>query len=181
MKAEKDQQAKWSSRICAFSQAVIQNGIESSIATTYAAGLWCFHKFCDLMSVDEDLRMPADKTLMTAFVRFFLGSKNRGTIKTWLLGLWQWHILNDTLWEEYDWLKLTHTSANKAGSHHKRDPRPPLTRQHLAVLKCRLDLTKHQDAAIYACAASTTYGCCHLGKTTVPSKSKFNSKRHITQ
>ncbi|ESK89149.1 tyrosine recombinase [Moniliophthora roreri MCA 2997] len=149
----------WQGRLCSLSQAVLESSLEPSTASTYGAGLRHFYDFCDLMNIDEEKHMPADKTLITAFVGFFMGTKNGGTIKSWLSSLHAWHILNDAPWKDHDWLKLAHMSANKAGSHCKRDPQPPTTRKHLIILKHSLDLKKPQDAAIYACATSTLGAC----------------------
>lgn len=152
--------------------------LDSTVEDTrqsYGAGLLRFHQFCDSECISEDLRMPADKFLLSAFVANAIGSCTGKAIRNWLNGLRLWHIYNDAEWHGNEgWLPLLKKTADKKGAPFKRPPRGPITMQHLRALRACLDLSRPRDAAIWAVALAAFWGCRRLGELLIRSIKKFS-------
>ncbi|KAJ7848011.1 hypothetical protein B0H14DRAFT_3453373 [Mycena olivaceomarginata] len=126
--------------------------------------------------------MPAPYFLLTAFIANGIGRVSGGTIKSWISGLKAWHDINSAPWQgEKCWAEVARCTANKEGTAFKREQHGLVTLQHFFALRSQLHLQAPFDAAIWAIACTTFWGCRHLGETTVPSLADFNSKFHITR
>jgi len=72
--------------------------------------------------------MPADYTLLCAFIGEYKGLYSGNTIRSWLSGLRSWHIMNHVPWHGDDsWVHLARTSANKEGTKHNLAPCTPVS------------------------------------------------------
>ncbi|PPR00693.1 hypothetical protein CVT24_000981 [Panaeolus cyanescens] len=157
------------------------DSLEESSKATYGAGLLRFTQFCNGLGIAEDKRMPASSDLVAAFVANSAGKVSGATIKAWLSGLRAWHIFNKAPWSEDKFLSLIRTAAKKAGVEKKRPPRAPISLSHLEALLEGLDIVAcREDAAIWACATATFFGCRRLGETTV-SLAPFHTYRHVSR
>jgi len=160
----------------------VQNALAENSKSTYAAGVKKFHSFCDAWSINEEARMPASPTLITAFAAEHCGLNSGNTIRTWLSGLRSWHILNQAPWHGDDaWVHLARVSANKSGTAHERPPRAPVSVEHLYTLRRHLNLSIPFHASIWAVALTTFFGCRRLGETTLKSAASFNPLYHVTR
>ncbi|KAF5328453.1 hypothetical protein D9758_018915 [Tetrapyrgos nigripes] len=147
----------------------------------YSAGLACFIQFCDKHGVDEELRMPADLTLVAAFLLEHMGSISGSTACSWLSGLKAWHDTKGAPWcGEHRYIQMGKRAMNKEGAHRKRNPRSLITIRHLIVLRKALNFRIPFHITIWAVAVITFWACHRLGETTVPSEAKFNPKFHVT-
>ncbi|PPQ84481.1 hypothetical protein CVT24_012455 [Panaeolus cyanescens] len=160
---------------------LVADSLEESSKTTYGAGLLRFTQFCDEHDIDEEKRMPAHPDLVAAFVASAAGSVSGSTIKAWLSGLRAWHIFNKAPWSEDEFLSLVRTASKKIGQPKKRPPRAPVSLRHLELLLDSLDIVAcREDAALWACATTTFFGCRRLGETTL-SLPPFNAYRHVSR
>ncbi|KAF5358597.1 hypothetical protein D9758_007735 [Tetrapyrgos nigripes] len=152
--------------------------VESSFET-YAAGPLCFTQFCDEYKVDEHLQMPADKVLVAAFIGFHLGQKSGSSLNNWLSGLKMWHDMKGAPWCGGErWVQMARRAGNREGAHLKCPLRSPVTYRHLQILRKYLDFSKPFHRAVWAVAVVCFLACRRLGKLTIPSKSKSNSRFH---
>ncbi|KAK7047568.1 hypothetical protein VNI00_006336 [Paramarasmius palmivorus] len=62
-------------KILEWAQKAKQSSFAENSETKYGAGILRFMEFCDQNDIDEELRMPADATLIAAFVGCHLGKK----------------------------------------------------------------------------------------------------------
>ncbi|THU92467.1 hypothetical protein K435DRAFT_603684, partial [Dendrothele bispora CBS 962.96] len=149
---------------------------------TYAAGLLRFHQYCDHFRISEDLRMPADKTLVAGFIGFYMGKVSGSTVNNWLSGLKLWHDLKGAPWcSDEHWIQMARRSAHKEGAHLKRPLRSPVTYRHLLILRRYLDFSILFHCAVWAVAVITFFACRRLGELTIPSHSKFDIKFHASR
>src|SRR6266481_1476537 len=83
----------------------------------------------------------------------------------WLMGLELWHTINGAPWLGAARLACTIKGASAlAPSSSFRQPRLPVTIQHLRCLKHHLDLSNTFDAATWAVACVAFWCQCHLNK-----------------
>ncbi|KAJ7301303.1 hypothetical protein DFH08DRAFT_616068, partial [Mycena albidolilacea] len=162
--------------------AAVIGGLAPKTHENYAAGLLRFHQYCDTHHISEGTRMPAPHFLLTAFIADWIGRVGGGTVKSWMSGLKAWHDINGAPWDgDNRWVELARRTANKEGTAFKREQRGPVTMQHLVALRSQLHIHTPFDAAIWATACATFWGCRRLGETTVPSLADFNPKFHATR
>jgi hypothetical protein len=156
-------------------------GLAPKTHENYAAGLLRFHQYCNLHHISEGMRMPAPYFLLTVFIANWIGHVGGGTVKSWMSGLKAWHDINGAPWQgDNHWVELARCTANKEGMAFKREQRGPVTMQHLVALRSELHIHAPFDAAIWAIACATFWGCRRLGETTVPSLADFDPKLHVT-
>ncbi|KAJ3930883.1 MAG: hypothetical protein NXY57DRAFT_962278 [Lentinula lateritia] len=108
------------------------------------------------MSISENLCMPTNDTLIIAFIGFHMGAS------------WP---ANSRL------IRFARAGARIAGASQKQPQRNPITLAHLLALYSALDFSipfqqSHQPLF---------WGCCRLGKLTIPSKNKFDPKYHVSR
>ncbi|KAJ3978537.1 hypothetical protein F5890DRAFT_1595856, partial [Lentinula detonsa] len=93
-------------------------GIVDASKSNYAAGLLRFSQFCDRMGVSEQDRMPASEVLISGFMGSYSGKCAGSTMRAWLSGLRQWHILHGAPWYgDTPRVSLGRKTANLEGSH----------------------------------------------------------------
>ncbi|EPQ53624.1 hypothetical protein GLOTRDRAFT_15128, partial [Gloeophyllum trabeum ATCC 11539] len=164
-------------------QDLVFAALEPSTLSTYAAGLLRFHQFCDAEGIPEGHRMPASPFLLAGFVSRFAGTVSGKTVAAWLAGLHAWHDINCAPWEgDQRFISLIKMSAAKrAPASSKREKRAPVTIEHLFALQEGLDFSSSFDCAVWAVACIAFWACCRLGELTVPSKTAFDPRRHVTK
>ncbi len=164
------------------SYRAVQNSLAPATRSNYGTGILRFTQFCDSWKISEEDRMPASAALLAAFVSCHIGSYSGKTIKSWLSGIRSWHIMNRAPWHGDDnWLQLARTAATKMGTAFKRPLRPPVSLNHLHVLRQHLNLALPFHAAIWATALVTFFGCRRLGETTVKSFASFDPLYHAAR
>ncbi|KAI0308782.1 hypothetical protein OF83DRAFT_1073028, partial [Amylostereum chailletii] len=123
--------------------------VEPATRVGYAAGLLRFTQFCDEFGVGEEIRMPASDTLLAGFVACNAGKV--ASAQHWIDGLQLWHKVNGAPWCGGTQLAAALVGARKlAPSSSRREPRPPVSFEHLEALRLRLNLHNIFDAAVYA-------------------------------
>ena len=88
--------------------------------SNHGAGLLRFTQFCDAMNIPEDLQIPTPKWLLSHLVATTgAGSVGAGAMRSWLLGLELWHIVNLTPWLGAGHLKRTAQECVPCETHFK--------------------------------------------------------------
>ncbi|KIY47847.1 DNA breaking-rejoining enzyme, partial [Fistulina hepatica ATCC 64428] len=160
----------------------LASAFSETTRSSYGAGLLRFHQFCDLHNIPESRRMPADVTLISAFLGCWSSHVSGSAINNWLSGLKAWHDINQQPWLGNDVLiHLGRRSAAREGLHHSRPVRQPVSCEHMRALRRALNLSLPKDAAIWACASTLFWSCRRAGELTVPSLTTFNSSHHVTR
>jgi hypothetical protein len=77
---------------------VINTSWQPTTRETYGAGLLVFHVFCDLRSVPEAQRCPADPLLMLTFITSCAGSYSGKTLANYFYAIRAWHTLHGAPW-----------------------------------------------------------------------------------
>ncbi|KAF9257274.1 hypothetical protein L218DRAFT_879821, partial [Marasmius fiardii PR-910] len=79
---------KWPPQILSLADSAVSSTHAEGSYSSYSAGLLWFTQFCDKFNISEADRMPASKTLIAAFISYYIGTKSGDTVKVWLAGLW---------------------------------------------------------------------------------------------
>jgi len=113
--------------------------------------------------------MPAPKWLLSHFIATTgAGSVGVGAMRSWLLGLELWHIVNLA-----PWLSAGHLKCASQGTHScapastTSSQCPPITISHLLALKAALNLNDTFDAAVWAIATIAFWCQCHLSEVCI--------------
>jgi len=124
--------------------------------------------------------MPAPEWLLLIFITTCgAGSVGGRVIKTWLLGLQFWHLINGAPWYGVAHLnRAAKGSGALAPSSSSRASRAPVTMRHLLSLCHNLTLTDTFDAAIFGTATVAFWCQCRLAEVTV--KNKFDPSIHAS-
>ncbi|KAJ3795263.1 hypothetical protein GGU11DRAFT_668533, partial [Lentinula aff. detonsa] len=77
----------YSAEILKLGEKAVSAGLVDPTKQAYGAGLLRWNQFCDNMSIPEHCCMPADETLIVAFIGFHMGKVSGSCIKNWLSGL----------------------------------------------------------------------------------------------
>jgi hypothetical protein len=142
---------------------------------SYGVGLICFTEFCDSRAIPEDSQMPAHRNILAGFVVSWIGSIRGKAIQNWMLGLRQWHLLNDAEWHgDEGWLTTLKKAGDCAGDPFKCSPRRPITKQHMRALRRSLDLSTGYSASMWSMATSCFSGCRRFGELLVVSIARFS-------
>ncbi|KAJ3817764.1 hypothetical protein F5880DRAFT_1492419 [Lentinula raphanica] len=155
-------------------------GLADSTKSFYAAGLLCYHQFCDSEKVSHSLRMPASETLVLGFIGHYMGSVSGSTIRSWLSGIRAWHIQHGAPWvlDSSQELKVARAGARIAGAHHCRLVRNPIALSHMIALALNIDFNVPFHCAVWAVACMAFWGCQRLGELTVPKTDGLDCKLH---
>src|SRR5882672_8556499 len=147
----------------------MSRSVHPKTLSNYSAGVLRFTQFCDTFLIPEDLRMPTPEWLLSIFITTCSpGSVGRGTIKTWLLGLQFWHLINGTPWYGMSHLnRAAQGSRALAPSSSSRAPQAPVTMRHLLSLRHHLSITDTFDTAVYGMATVAFWCQCRLAEVTV--------------
>jgi len=113
--------------------------------------------------------MPAPEWLLPNFITTRgAGTVSGGTLKTWLLGLELWHVINGTHWQGGPHLKHALQGSKLATPHTSHCPKClPMTIAHLTALRNGLNLSNTFNAAVFGMAAVAFWCQCHLAKVCV--------------
>ncbi|KAJ7209458.1 hypothetical protein C8J57DRAFT_1454223 [Mycena rebaudengoi] len=157
-------------------------GLDENTRTNYGAGLLRFTQFCDSLSIHEPARMPASAHLLAIFASDAAGYNSDSTVNNWLAGLKIWHDLNGAQWNgDSPQMKRMKAGIKKlVPPTSKWAKRPPVTIEHMYALYASLDLTNCKDAAVWAVACVSFWGCCRLGELLPSSKVAFHPSHHAT-
>ncbi|KIY48000.1 hypothetical protein FISHEDRAFT_27702, partial [Fistulina hepatica ATCC 64428] len=160
----------------------LSSAFSEATRSSYGAGLLRFHQFCDQNNISESRRMPANVTLISAFLGCWSSRVSGSAIKNWLSGLKAWHDVNQQAWlGDNVLIRLGRRSAAREGRQHHRPIREPVSREHLRILRYSLDISLPRDAAIWACACTLFWSCRRAGELTVPSINTVDTMRHVTR
>src|SRR5882724_8895449 len=86
---------------------ILVKAVKPKTLSNYGAGLLRFIQFCDALNILEDLWMPAPEWLLSIFITTRgAGSVSGGTLRSWLLGLQLWHVINGASWHGTAHLKM---------------------------------------------------------------------------
>ena len=160
---------------------VINTSCQPTTQETYGAGLLVFHVFCDLRSIPEDQRCPADPLLMLTFISSCAGSYSGKTLANYFYAVRAWHTLHGAPWH----MNATEMKAALDGAailappSSRRPKRAPLTVSVLTALATKFDLSKPLDAAVFACLTTTFFAAARLGEFTLPSLKAFVPSQHV--
>ena len=115
---------------------VVHDAIAPSTKTTYAAGILRFHQFCDSWCINDEAQMPASPILLAAFVGQCSGHYAGGTVRSWLSGIWAWHLTHNAEWHgDHDWVQKASDTSYKEGTAFKCPLRTPVSDDHLLALR----------------------------------------------
>lgn len=168
--------------LLAYARLFPLEGLAPHTKSAYGAGILRFTQFCDTWDISEADRMPASPLLLVTFISHYAGSFSGSTFNLWLSGLRAWHIAKRAPWYgDNELVKLARTAATRLGTSFKKPPRAPISLHHLHLLKAKRVLSRPFDAAVWATALVSFFGCRHLGETTVPSSSKFSPSFHVSR
>ncbi|KAJ7066826.1 hypothetical protein B0H15DRAFT_794267 [Mycena belliarum] len=158
-------------------------GLDESTRSNYGAGLLRFTQFCDTLSIREEARMPASAHLLAIFASDAAGYNSDSTVNNWLAGLKVWHDINGARWNgDSPQMKRVKAGIKKlVPTTARRAKRPPVTIEHMYALYATLDLTNCKDAAVWAVACISFWGCCRLGELIPSNKSVFHPSHHPTR
>ena len=85
--------------IVACEHIIMVRAIKPKMLSNYGTGLLRFTQFCDNFNIPESIRMPTPEWLLSHFITTHgTGSVGGGSLRTWLLGLELWHIINSAPW-----------------------------------------------------------------------------------
>ena len=163
-------------------QSTIYKALAPNTRNSYGAGIRKFSEFCDRFNIPEESRMPASNILLTAFVSEYSGTCSGSCIKNWMSGIKAWHDYNGAPWSgDSRLVHLARSTANKEGKTFSRPQRNPITTEHLRILRSNLNISNPSDAATWAIASCAFWGCRRLGELTIPSRSSFDPKFHMSR
>ena len=85
--------------IIAKKPVILMHSVKPKTLSNYGAGLIHFTQFCNTFNIPEPMRMPAPEWLLSHFITTCgAASVGSGSLRTWLLGLELWHIVNGAPW-----------------------------------------------------------------------------------
>src|SRR5882672_9206639 len=113
--------------------------------------------------------MPSPEWLLSNFITTRgAGAVAARTVKTWLLGLELWHIINGAPWHAGSLVKHALQGSPSSAPHSYTRPKcPPVTLLHLTALRQHLNLNDTFDAAVWATTTVAFWCQCHLAKVCV--------------
>jgi len=140
----------------------LANSVQSSTLSNYSAGLLRFTKFCNNYNIPELECMPALESLLSLFISALgAASVGKGTMKTWLEGLWLWHEINEAPWHGGRMLRRVVAGASRLALADSVQPKcDPVTIEHLRSLHCNLNLSDSFDIAVFAIVCIAFWCCC---------------------
>src|SRR5882724_1952049 len=120
---------------------VLVPAVSQSTLKNYGAGLLRFTQFCDDFNVPESLRIPAPEWLLSHFITTHsTGSVSGSSLRTWLLGLKLWHIVNSAPWCGAAHFKcMAHGAWHQAPKDSSLPKCLPITLAHFKLLCSQLD------------------------------------------
>src|SRR5882724_10023799 len=164
--------------IIAHEHVMLVWAVKPKTLSNYGVCLVHFTQFCDSFNIPEPLRMPSPEWLLAHFITTHgAGSVGGGSLRTWLLGLELWHIVNGMPWHGTAHMKRAiQGSKSNAPPGASLSKWAPITLAHLHTLHSSLDLNNTFDAAIFTMA--TVGFWCHCGLAEVCIDHCFNPMLH---
>ncbi|KZV59403.1 hypothetical protein PENSPDRAFT_695171 [Peniophora sp. CONT] len=157
---------------------VILHSIESGTLSSYAAGLLRFTQFCNELEIPEGERMPASDLLLSMFAASQAGKV--ASCDGWMDGIRFHYQINFAPWLGDELLKrVCKGVSNLAPESSVRPPRPPVTLEHMNVLRAGIDWSSAEECAAYACTTTAFWMCSRLGELLPVGD--FNPKIHVTR
>ena len=148
----------------------IQSGWADSTIKRYSGAIKHYIRFCEVESIPEILRFPADEFVLCAFAASSIGRHTRSTPSNRLSALKAWHIAHNMEWKGSSRLRYVLNGVhNRAPGHSRRPPRPPVNARMISQLLEHLDPDSPLDVAVAACATTAFWGQCRLGELLPPS------------
>ena len=148
----------------------IQSGWANSTIKRYSGAIKHYIRFCEVESIPENLRFPADEFVLCAFAASSIGRHTRSTPSNRLSALKAWHIAHNIDWKGSSRLRYVLNGVhNRAPGHSKRPLRPPVNAKMISQLLEHLDPDSSLDVAVAACATTAFWGQCWLGELLPPS------------
>jgi hypothetical protein len=124
----------------------------------------------------EHFCFPTDEFVLCAFMASSLGKHASSTPCSRLSALKAWHFTHDMEWKGSIWLcYVLNSVCNLAPGTSKCPLHPPISMKMLAQLVDNLNLNSSLDLGIAACAATSFWGKCCLGKLLPTSLSTLTS------
>jgi len=150
-------------------RVVLARAIKPKTLSNYGAGILRFTQYCDALDIPEHLRMPSPEWLLSNFIITRGASAvAAGTLKTWLLGLELWHIINGAPWHAGSLVKHALQGSWSSAPHSSTRPKcPPVMLMHLTALRQHLNLNDTFDAAVWATTTVTFWCQCRLAEVCV--------------
>ncbi|KAF8884477.1 hypothetical protein BD779DRAFT_1536632 [Infundibulicybe gibba] len=169
---------------------------------SYGAGLRKFHIFCDVFSIPEARRLPADFPLLNSFALWAatdpecLGLNSYqlsvqfepvsvGVVRKYLAAIRAWHLAQG--WapplseEDHNRINWTLRGLTNLQGGRKQPVRPPVTTLMLQALRRSLDISQPFDACVWAMATCAFWGMMRFGEVSVEARSKFSPDKNITR
>ena len=129
---------------------VLVRVVKPKTLSNYGTGLLRFTQFCEALVVPESLQILAPEWLLSVFITMRgAGAIRGGMLRTWLLSLQLWHVVNGAPWHGAAHLKSAlqgSKSVTPATSSHTKCT--PVTITHLQALRHNLNLNNTFDAAV---------------------------------
>lgn len=147
----------------------------------YGSGLLTYHVFCDVHSIDERDRAPANPIVIKAFLSNLAGSYSGSAIANYLYGVRAWHFVHDVPWviTTAEVETLLKGASNLAPTSSKRKKRKPYTLAYITKLLVYLDPEIPFDAAVRSCLLTTFHSAARVGETTLPNQTAFKPDQHV--
>ena len=125
-----------------------------------------FTQFCDALNIPEGLCMPTPEWLLSIFITTKgAGSIGGGALRTLLLGLQLWHVINGAPWHRASHLKRKVQGSISAAPATTSHPKcAPITLAHLMALRDNLDFNNTFNAAVFTTATMAFWCQCHLAE-----------------
>ena len=162
-------------------QQVLKEAYAPSTRSTYGTGLFTFHLFCNLKSIEERHQAPIDPIILTSFVASLTGIYGGDSIRNFVYGICAWHIIHGVPWKvDNNTLQALFTASRRlAPPDAKKEETKPWTTSYLIEICKRLDINDPEGAAMLACLTTAFWATARLGEVTVPKLKGFNPRKHI--
>ena len=159
---------------------ILVKAVKPKTLSNYGASLLRFTQFCDSLCIPEAMRMPEPKWLLSVVITIYsTGLVGAGSIRTWLLGIQLWHVINSAPWHGTTLLKHDIQGSVVLAPSSASHPRcAPIIIAHLRALRNALDLNM-SDAAVFTTATMAFLCQCQL--TEVCFNALFNPTIHASR
>src|SRR5882672_4080678 len=110
--------------------------------------------------------MPMPEWLLSTFITTRgAGAVGAGTLRTWLLGLQLWHVINGAPWHGGAHLKQEVQGYSAAAPVSSSCPKcTPITLAHLKALREGLDMNNTFDTAVFGTATVAFWAQCCIAE-----------------
>jgi len=152
-------------------RVVLVRVVKPKTLSNYGTGLLRFTQFCEALVVPESLQILAPEWLLSVFITMRgAGAIRGGMLRTWLLSLQLWHVVNGAPWHGAAHLKRAlqgSKSVTPATSSCTKCALVTIT--HLQALRHNLNLNDTFDTAVFRTATVAFWCQCQLCEVCVDS------------